>query len=53
MRLNLHEGITIDDIAEFVDNKDLGKKFAAWSGEYYRIVEKFDAIQEKEEKDDY
>ena len=52
MRLNLHEEITIDDIAEFVDNKDLGKKFAEWSGEYYRIVKKFDAIQEKEEKDD-
>ena len=50
MALNLYDGVTKDDIAEFVDNRNLGKEFADWSAKYFRAVNKFDAI--KEEKDD-
>ena len=50
MALNLYDGVTKDDIAEFVDNRNLGKEFADWSAKYFRAVNKFDAI--KEDKDD-
>lgn len=47
-RLRLYDGITEDDIREFVDNRNLAFEFSQWIGNYYYAVRKFDAIQEEE-----
>ena len=43
-RLRLHESLDYNDIADFVDNRNLGHDFAKWSADYYHAVNKFDAI---------
>lgn len=47
-RLRLYDGITEDDIREFVENRNLGFEFSKWICDYYDAVKKFDAIQEEE-----
>ena len=47
-RLRLHESLDYNDIADFVDNRNLGHDFAKWSADYYHAVNKFDAIQEED-----
>lgn len=49
MRLWLHDSISRENIAEFVDNRDLGHRFADWNTDYYQSVVKFDMIQEEKE----
>ena len=48
-KLRLYDGITEDDIREFVDNRNLALDFSKWMVDYYNAVKMFDAIKEKDE----
>ena len=50
MHLTLHKSLKREDVAEFVDNRNLGNDFYEWYNEYYNAVKKFDPI--KDEDDD-